>query len=578
MRPGGRFLSCGLAKAGIFWQTRLLLRRIGNIFLAAHLAILACAGISFKASAAGSADAVAVRYHFAGGTDLAGNTNFDRAREIFALPPSKQFRDIVLNRLTRVYWNALQFDPGGNAAALLRPSLDELLQAESMGSFGGHNKDRVDFVLAARLDDKSAEAWQKRLETALHGQGEPLTAEGFSGRRWNRPGDNALWILRARDWIVAGRGEDMLSVRTEYLQNIKQDNRPGPVMKDSWLSAEVDWPLLATWAPLSKCPLQLARTIVDVTASGGRMRATAYVTYPEAVPWQSQPWHIPKGIVSGPLGSFTASRDLGAFLSPNQALSRLSSQPLTNQLFCWALREMALQSYAAWPATDASNVLRKLGATAPAVLNPLLAARNHTQLAWTPKNDRLSWLRLPLTAPCLEAAHDNSGDFLLAKLFPLDSKFVAASDQLWSEFEQSDDIVYYDWELTGLRLLQWRLLSELLPILPPPPPAPNVARGGVAPPKPKPSAPAAPIQTPLAVTELWLAELGSPVLGNTVTVVTRTSPTELTVARNSQFLFTGLELVLLSHWLADAPVGPIDSSLIPKAKITGPGMPPPQKK
>ena len=554
----------------------MLLTRIGNILLAAHLATVACAGLSFKASAAGSADAVAVRYHFAGTTDLASNTNFDRARAIFSLPRSKQFTDLVLNRLARVYGKAFQFDAGGDAAALLRPLLDELLEGESMGSFGGHNKDRLNFVLAARLDDKSAEAWQKGLETALRGQGEPLAAEGFSGRRWNRPGNDAFWILRARGWIVAGRGEDLLSIRTEYLQGIKQDNRPGPVMKDSWLSAEVDWPLLATWAPLSKCPLQLARTIVDVSASGGRMRAKAYVTYPGAVPWQSQPWRIPKGLVSGPLSSFTASRDLAAFLSPNEALSRLSSQPLTNQLFCWALREMALQSYAAWPVRDATNTLRKLGATAPAILNPLLAARNHTQLAWTAKDDRLSWLRLPLTAPSLETAHDNSGEFLLAKLFPLDAKFVAASDQLWSEFEQGDDVVYYDWELTGLRLLQWRLLSELLPVLAPPPPQ-NVVRGGPTAPKPKPAAPANPIQTPLAVTELWLSELGTPVLDNTVTLVTRTSPSELTVARNSEFLFTGLELVLLSHWLADAPVGPIDSSLLPKAKITGPGLPPARK-
>jgi hypothetical protein len=431
----------------------------------------------------------------------------------------------------------------------------------------------MDFVLAARLDAKSAEAWQKRLETALHGQGEPLTAGGFSGRRWNRPGNNALWMLRARDWIVAGRGEDLLPVRTEYLQNIKQDDRPGPVVKDSWLSAEVDWPLLATWAPLSNCPLQLARTIVDVTASGGRLRATAYVSYRQAVPWQSQPWRIPKGLVSSPLSSFTASRDLAAFLSPNETLSRLSSHPLTNQLFCWALREMALQSYAAWPVTDATNTIRRLGAAAPAVLNPMLAARDHTQLTWMPKDNRLSWLHMALTVPTLEPADDKSGDFLLAKLFALESNYVPVSDQLWSQFEQRDDVVYYDWELTSLRLGQWRLLAELLPVFPPPTPQ-DVARRQKAARNAKPSAVGNQLQTPLAVTEAWLAELSSPVLDNTVTEVTRTSPTELTVVRNSQFLFTGLELVLLSHWLADAPVGPIDPTLLPRAKMTGPSLPP----
>jgi hypothetical protein len=547
--------------------------RIGKMSLAVLSATLAWVAFSFTAAAIGSADSVALQYHFAGATDLAGNTNFDRARKIFELPPARHFQDLVLDRWAGVYANALQLGAGGDSAALLRPMLNDLLRAESMGSFGGQDKNRMDFVLAARLDSKSAEAWQKRLETALHGQGEPLAVEGFSGRRWNRPGNNTLWILRARDWTLAGRGEDLSAVRSEYLSNIKQSNRPAPVMKDSWLSAEVDWSLLATWAPLSKSPLKLGRTIVDVTASGGRMRATTYVSYPEAVPWRSEPWRIPKGLVGSPLSSFTASRDLAAYLNLNETLLRLSNDPLTSQLFCWALRELPLENYAGWLVKDATNTMRKLGASAPALLNPLLTARDHTQLSWTPQDNRLLWLHLPLTGPTLEPAHDASGEFLLAKLFPMETKHAVASDQLWSQFEQRDDVVYYDWELTGLRLLQWRLLTELLPVVPAPSPE-AAARQQRAAQTAKPSALSNQPLTPLAVTEGWLSELGTPVLGNTVTEVTRTSPTELTVERNSQFLFTGMELVLLSHWLADAPIGPIDYTLLPRAKITGPGLPP----
>ncbi len=543
--------------------------RIGNIFSAALWAVLAPALSPFHADAADSAGAVAVRYHFAGAADLAGNTNFEQAGKIFSLPPARRFQDLVLDRLAGVFWNELQFDPGGNSAALLRPLLHDLLEAESTGCFGGQDKDRMDFVVAARLGAQSAQTWEKNLETALHGQGQSLTAEGFSGRLWNRPGNHSFWIIRARDWTVAGRGEDLQQVRAEYLQNIKQDNRPAPVARDSWLSAEVDWPLLASWAPLSGCPLKLGRTIVDVTASSGRLRATAYISYPEAAAWHSEPWRIPKGLVSSPLCSFTAGRDLAAYLNPDRTMSRLSSNPLTNQLFCWALREMALESYAACPVADATHTLRKLGPEAPAILNPFLQARDRTQLAWQPKNDQISWTHLPLTAPVLEAAHDDSGDFLLAKVFPLETGHVPASDQLWSQIEGRDDLVYYDWEVTGLRLMQWRLLTELLPVFPPPTPADAVRRQKAAQ-NARPSVAANEPQTPLAITEAWLAELGTPLLGNTVTEATWTSPTELTVARNSQFLFTGLELVALSHWLADAPVGPVDYSLLPVAKMSGP--------
>jgi hypothetical protein len=75
-----------------------------------------------------------------------------------------------------------------------------------------------------------------------------------------------------------------------------------------------------------------------------------------------------------------------------------------------------------------------------------------------------------IDGPTLEAAHDQSGDFLLANCFHGVRKHVPASDQLWSQFEGRDDLVYYDWELTGLRVLQWRLLTELLPVFPPPTP------------------------------------------------------------------------------------------------------------
>jgi hypothetical protein len=462
-------------------------------------------------------------------------------------------------------------DPGGDSSALLRPMLNDLLQAESAGSFGGRDKDRMDFVLAARLEATNAAAWQKNLETALHGPGEALTGEGFSGRRWDRPGRHALWILRARDWVLAGSGQDLLPVRDDYLKNIKQDNRPAPVEKPAWLSAEADWPFLATWAPLSDCPFKLGRTKLEVTAVRGRMRATAYVSYPEAAPWQSQPWRIPKNLVSGPLSSFLAARNPAPYLNTNLTSSRLSNNPLTNQLFCWALREMVLESYAAWPVTDAGNTLRRLGPEAMAVFNPLLQARDHSQLEWNPKTDQLFWTHLQLTAPVLKAAHDTNGDFLLAQVFPMEARHTPAPDQLWSQIDGRDDLVYYQWEMTGLRLMQWRLLTEVLPVLPPPSPADMDRQKATQ------NARAAALSThpssALSITEAWLAELSNPALNNTVTEVTRTAEHELTVVRNAQLLFTGLELVWLSHWLAGAPVGPIDSTLLPEAKMTGPGVP-----
>jgi hypothetical protein len=72
--------------------------------------------------------------------------------------------------------------------------------------------------------------------------------------------------------------------------------------------------------------------------------------------------------------------------------------------------------------------------------------------------------------------------------------------------------------------------------------------------------------------ENWLAGLEL-ALGNTVTEVTRTAPDELTVVRSAPLVFTGLELVWLSHWLADVPAGPVNMNLLPMAKMSGSGVP-----
>ena len=228
-----------------------------------------------------------------------------------------------------------------------------------------------------------------------------------------------------------------------------------------------------------------------------------------------------------------------------------------------------------WP--FGTNTLRKLGTEAPAVLDPVLQARDHTQLTWMPNNTQLIWARKQLTAPILTAARGQNGDFLVAKVFPMEggaSNHTAPPDQLWSVFEGRDDLVYYGWELTAMRVMQWRLLTEMFPIYPPPTHT-QIEREQKAVNAAKSPQPGNGPLSPLAVTDTWLSELSNPFMDNTVTVVTRTSPTELTVVRTSPFLFTGLSWFLISHWLADAPMGPVDYRLLPQAKMTGPGVPRP---
>jgi hypothetical protein len=524
--------------------------RISRTFLAALSVSLAAAIASPKAA---GEDAVAVQYHFAGASDLARDNNFETATKIFRSPSSADFKTLVLNRLAGVFWNSLQFDPGGNPVDVLRPMLDDLLQVESVASFGA-TEDNLSFVLAARLDKKRAQVWQEHLQTAMRGKGAPLTAEGFSGWRW----DNAFWMIQTPDWIVVGRGDGMDSVRSDYLQQVQKTGRPWPALKDTWLQAVIDWPLLIAGNAAPSIPLKPARTTVDMTAVGGRFHITAYLSYPDAVPWIAQPWRIPKDLVREPLISFTAAQGVEPYLQLDEAFSRLATDPFTNQFFCWAQREMPFQSYMAWQVNGAANVIKNLGTQGLAILNPILERRDHSQLNWVRASSEIVWPKSPLMGPFVRVAPAKEGDYLLAGLFPAEEKNPLAPEDLWAQFENRSDLVYYNWELTGIRVHQWRLFCQLMPLLAP------VADGG--------GDLHVPGQIRLSIVENWLAGLEF-ALGNTVTEVTRTAPDELTVVRSAPLVFTGLELVWLSHWLADVPAGPVNMNLLPMAKMSGSGIP-----
>ena len=527
--------------------------RISRIFfLLAVLTCLLAVGASFSAD---GEDAVAVQYHFAGAADLAKDSNFSTAVGIFRAPSSKAYEAFVLNRLARVFSTDLRIGAGGKSAELIRPLLEDLWQAESVGSFGANTND-LSFILAARLDKSRADVWQKNLEMAIGGKGASFTAESFTGARW----DNAFWMVRTPSWVVVGRGEGLASVRRDYLQGLQKSGRPWPELKNECLQAVIDFPLLAGGSVYRAIPLKPVRTTVDITATGNRFHITAYLAYAEASAWSPQPWRIPKDLVQEPLVSFTAAQGIKPYLQISDAFSRLATDPFTNQFYCWAQREMPFESYMAWPVNDASNVLKNLGTKGLGVLNPILAAHDHSKLKWMPATGQIEWVKSSLMLPFIRVAHDKEEDYLLAGLFPTHDGNPAAPTELWSQFENRSDIVYYNWEFTSLRVHQWRLFSEIMPALAP------VSGHSAPPPTDKKVAP------PFVAVEDWLAGMEF-ALGNTVTEVTRTAPDELTVTRSAPLVFTGLELVWLSYWLADLPGAPINMDLMPKAKVSGPGMP-----
>jgi hypothetical protein len=517
---------------------------------AAVTVALTAAFVVFDAKAE---EAVAVQYHFAGAAELSKDPNFETAAKIFRAPSSTNFESLVLDRLSRVFWSRLPFEPKGEPVEVLRPLLEDLWQCESVASFGAA-PDNLSFVLAARLDNERAQLWHENLKASMQG-GEPYTSEGYSGMQWS----NGFWMVQAPDWVVVGTGDGLDSVRADYLQQLHKTGRPWPALKDNWFQAVIDWPLLTAGNPATSIPLKPARTTLDMTATGGRFHITAYLSYPEAVPWTSQPWQIPKNLPRAPLTSFTAAQGVEPYLQLDPVFSKLATDPFTNQFFCWAQPDVAFQTYMAWPVNNASNVLKDLSRNGIALLNPILAKGDGSKLAWSPADSAIIWKKSSLMMPFLRVGPETGGNFLEAGLFvPEEGQPVPAD--LWAQFENRNDLVYYNWEKTSARVRQLRSISQIIRILPPVSGSSNTRAAGKV------------ELAPLLAVEEWLGGLESD-LGNTVTEISRTAPDELTVVRSAPFVFTGLEIVWLSHWLANVPAGPVNPALIPRAIISAPGMP-----
>jgi hypothetical protein len=562
-----------IAKQRGFWQSKALYMRILSTFFRWLCPGAAALALPFLCVGADKPENVVLQYHFLGAAQLAENTNAAAAKNVFALPSTRLFENLILNRLSVRLAESLHFQTNLQTFSLLRPLLDDLLRAESIASMGGSSGKPLNYVLAIHLDGQRAQVWQQSLKAASHGPGEELRVETYSGWQWNKGAGDSFWMVPARDWLLVGRGGDLASVRSDYLQQIQKSGRPGPALDFNWFEADVDWPRLANWFPLSSCPLKLARTRMAISAGNGGFRMTSQVTYPEAIRWQPHPMNLPTNLVCEPLLSFATGQNVEPFLKSDETLSRFCANPLSDQFYFWSMRELAFQSFVAWPVNDPGNTLLKLSAQAMDALNPKLQKLDGTKLTWRPKASQLIWTRGQIVDPLMLAAPAKDGQFLVASLFPLTPENTPAPRALWKQIEGRTDLVYYDWELTGPRVKHLLTVTEILPILrmlgigPREPLA-----AGASPAKPGANTLPAGIASRLNAQKQWLLGL-APYLGNTVTEVTKTGPDKLTIIRNSPFVFSSLELVLLSHWLSDTPSGPLDWSLLPQAKMSGPGLP-----
>lgn len=464
--------------------------------------------------------AILALIHFAGPPDISKDTNFADVKNIFCSTQAVALESQTLDKLalTPGVWLKDKLPTGAaDGSAQLRPLLDDFLKSEWFFEVRD-GAASPDYALAIRLDDKRAQLWQTNLR-ALMESWTKISATNIPGG-WELKKDlppNLLRVVRAGDWLVIGCGQDELPLADEWAQgNLPQNN-------GSWLSADLDWPLLAQHFP-ALAKFDFPKIQMRVAGTNHTLLVTGKLNLSEPLPALGA-WAVPTNIIHQPLTSFTAARGFETWLTNQSWGSRFILSPEPNQLFVWSLAGMPLQTFIAVPVTSATNALAQLGQNFNADTNWQPHLMSPFGLSIT--NNRISLPGVPFIAPEILALHERTGDILFGDAFPNPPFGKLPPSEIFAPLSQ-DNLVFYHWENSPARLTALPQLTQLALLL-----TRHRQLG----------------QNSAAFQ--WLNSI-TPKLGASVTTVTQTGPAELTFSRTANSGLTAVELIALANWL-EAP-------------------------
>ncbi len=446
-------------------------------------------------------------------------------------------------------------------AARLRLLLDHLVQDEWYVEMQQVTNQSPELALAVRLDDQRAELWTSNLTAVLgsmtnvqslpaqtdrHAWHLPLAAGPAPGP--SRP--SRLELARAGDWTLVGLALERNTPLDNFAARIRRDHTPvpgadpgsslemdpatrkmhpptGAQIPTFWLEAAVNLRRISSALSLGgQRPGTLPKAFLAVAGDQTNVHTRVDLDFPEPLPLEIEAWNIPTNLIHDPLIGFAAVRGIRPWLESFKPWKELQLGTPPNQAFFWAQGGAPFLHFLAAPSAAASNQVNKLSELVLRDLNPILATNGWPRSAFGRRTNSpgLVWRGVPYFSPDLDYADCRSSRFLFAGLAPDQLTNRPAPAGLFHYLEASPELVAYDWENTRPCLDGWTQMGQLARHM--------LCRA----------------RMPYTAGLAWLTAL-SPKLGNSITTVELTSPTQLCFVRSSTVGFTGAELQLLADWL-----------------------------
>lgn len=485
------------------------------------------------------------RVHWVGTKRLSADTNAAGLMRIWELPESGRLMDQTLNKLAEAPWRMLSgwttnAVPTNAEMALLRGMLKDLPEEESYLEIGRGSNGLAETVFAIRLDPARVARWATNLAQVLKALTKidpaPGAAASSNSTAWSlkkHDFPNLIDFRPAGDWALVGLSQDRNELLAEVAARVG-DGSGAPCTEkitNAAVAGEVDCRRLASALRMGwRLPDTFPAVSFAVQPQDDMLRTSGALLFSRPLRIGMGEWQIPTNLISEPLVGFTAMRGFSNELSGLKLWEECGLGRSPDQLCLWTKATIPFQTYCAFPVSDSTNAISAISTWLLNDVNQWIRSHAVGQVETSTVFKGLAWTGVPFMMPFVQGIEAPGGDFVFAGL-SLNVTNRPPPDELLEAITDDTDLIFYDWELTGMRIPQLVQVGQLLRV---------VARKAQLPPE--------------SASMLWLLAL-EPKLGNSVTVVRKTGDSELSIARKSTTGLTALELHLLADWL-ESPVFP----------------------
>lgn len=419
--------------------------------------------------------------------------------------------------------------PSADTAQFLRSALQDLVNYESLVDVR-NSATGLEWTLAIQLPEARRTAWDQGLrgwlKTDKLGEVSSTTWAGLTGAKAAVSRGQLSWVT-AQDWLVVGLGSTVPSIWEGTLAEIKSTQRPiAALTSNTWFKVNADLGKLQRSFPLIPDFLD-AKLALSLAGKGESLRTDGTLQFAKPLDWTPEPWEIPTNAIYDPLVGFAAARGIAPLLAHNEDARKLGITSFPNQMVGWSLTSVPYLTFAAFPQTGASNLLWNTFPLVPNVITNY--GKLVGEMSWVSNVSQIFWSGLPFMNPTVRAIKTEGREYVLGGLLPpLRSKHKAPPELF--EFTSRTNLAYYDWEITETRVKSWNRIVQSALI-------------GFFREVPTTNAPTQALIEALSATNR---------LGNAITEITVTGPSELTLMRQSHIGLTGLEIVQALRWVDSA--------------------------